>query len=259
MMDSLQSRWHHAGVEPGDTLLLHSNIKRTLMQYRRARIKLTPDDILDSFLDAVGPDGTLLMPLFNFDFTQGAAFDIRSTPSQMGALTEAARRHPDAVRTGHPVYSFAVIGHHASRFEKLDNVSAYGDESPFAMLRDLDGKVGVLDLPDQHSMTFYHHVEEIKQVGYRYDKTFSGEYTGWDGSTTRKSYTLYVRDLAQGVLTDVDAAGELLWQTGIYQGDRPGNGSGLRTARAGELFGFVARLIDTEQALGTLYSIRRAA
>lgn len=54
--------------------------------------------------------GTLLFPSFNFEFTESVPFDIKTTPSHMGALTEAARMHSQAIRTGHPIYSFAAIG-----------------------------------------------------------------------------------------------------------------------------------------------------
>src|SRR5688572_29171159 len=147
-IESLAEQWRSSGVEPGDTLLLHSNITRTVRTCRRNGWPATAHDILDSFLVALGPRGTLLLPLFNFDFTKGVPFDIRNTPSQMGALTEAGRLHPGAVRTGHPVYSFAAIGAQARRFQNVDNVSAFGEDSPFTMLRELDGKVAALDLTE---------------------------------------------------------------------------------------------------------------
>ena len=62
---------------------------------------------------------------------------MRNTKSQMGSLTEAARNHPNSVRTGHPIYSFCAIGKHASKFKMLDNVSGYGADSPFGILRNL--------------------------------------------------------------------------------------------------------------------------
>ena len=70
-----------------------------------------------------------MFPLFNFDFTSGVQFDIRTSKSHMGALTEEARNHPNAVRTGHPIYSFCAIGKHASKFESLDNVWVRSDSS----------------------------------------------------------------------------------------------------------------------------------
>jgi aminoglycoside 3-N-acetyltransferase len=251
----LAEQWTAAGVERGATLLVHSNVKRTLMTCRRAGYAVTPTDILDSFLEALGPGGTLLLPLFNFEFTEGVPFDIRHTPSQMGALTEAGRIHPNAVRTGHPIYSFAVIGAEAERFRGVDNVSGYADDSPFGILRELDGTIAALDLPDQDSMTFYHHVEEVKRVPYRYFKDFRGSCIDAAGRSSVRTYKLYVRDVERGVVTDVNPAGELMWQLGLYRGCRPRVESGLRTVRARDMFGFVSDLIDSSRALGTLYSI----
>lgn len=254
-MESLQQRWASAGLSAGDTVLIHSNIKRTLMEYRRNQINLTPIDILSSFLDVIGPNGTLLLPLFNFGFAQGIPFDIRNSASDMGALTECGRLYPGAVRTGHPIYSFAVIGAQAEVFYGLDNLSGYSEQSPFGLLKQMNGKIGVLDLPDQHSMTFYHHVEEVKQVDYRYYKSFTGAYTDEQGITNQKTYQLYVRNLERGVKTDVNPAGELMWKAGLYQGFRPKESAGLRLIKAQEMFSFVADLIDSGSALGSLYSI----
>jgi aminoglycoside 3-N-acetyltransferase len=207
------------------------------------------------FLDAVGPGGTLLFPLFNFDFTKGAAFDMRSTPSHMGALTEAARLHKGAVRTGHPIYSFAAIGARADEFAGIDNESGYGADSPFGMLRRMGGKIAVLDLDDQNSMTFYHHVEEMHGAPYRYFKTFMGEYVDAASAPSMRAYKLFVRDLDAGVLTDVNGCGELMWQARLYRGERPLAGAGLRVIDASAMFDFVSCIIEAGQAQGLLYSV----
>ncbi len=116
----------------------------------------------------------------------------------MGALTEVDRLHPQAIRTGHPIYSFAAIGFAAEQFKAIDNFSGYGSDSPFAVLRNMGGRIGVLDLPDQNSMTFYHHVEEMVGVDYRYHKHFTGDYTDYSGRTMVKSCGLFVRDIKKG-------------------------------------------------------------
>ncbi|MFM4671270.1 MULTISPECIES: AAC(3) family N-acetyltransferase [Aeromonas] len=255
MLETLQQRWKSSGLEEGDTVLIHSNIKRTLVEFRRNKVNISPGDILESFLDVVGSKGTLILPLFNFDFAKGAPFDIRTSESQMGALTEIGRKFDGAIRTGHPIYSFAVIGYKASEFEGIDNVSGYAEDSPFGVLKKLNGKIGSLDLEDQNSMTFYHHVEEVKRVDYRYFKSFTGEYTNSLGDTKNKTYELYVRDVERGVLTDVNPAGELMWSAGLYKGFRPKEGAGLRLINSRDMFKFVESLIEGGKALGTLYSI----
>lgn len=250
MSSLLAQNWRTCGINPGDTVLVHSSLKRTLQVHNT-----TPQAVLESFVEAAGPDGTLLFPLFNFDFTKGIPFDIRSTPSQMGALTESARLHPAAVRSGHPIYSFAIIGPQARKFD-VDNYSGYGADSPFGILRQLDGKMGVLDLDDLNSMTFYHHIEEMHGVPYRFNKKFTGDYTDANGVTSRRTYGLFVRDLDKGVTTDVNPMGEVLWQEGLYHGERPRQGIGLRTISARAMYDAVSEVIQGGRALGLLYSIK---
>ncbi len=250
-LSTLVKNWHQCGIQEGDIVLIHSSLKRTLQTYQT-----TPQLILQSFLEAVGAEGTALFPLFNFDFTKGVPFDIRTTPSHMGILTETARLHPDAIRSKHPIYSFAAIGAKAALFD-VDNFSGYGEDSPFGILRALDGKIAVLDLEDQHSMTFYHHIEEMHEVPYRFHKTFTGAYTDAQGITTERTYGLFVRRLDQGVLTDVNPMSEILWKKGIYRGERPKQGIGLRTISANVMYEEVSKVIRSGNARGLLYSIRK--
>jgi aminoglycoside 3-N-acetyltransferase len=253
----LAANWRASGLTDGDTVLVHSSLRRTLGVIAEPGMQDPVGTVLRSFREAVGPAGTLLLPLFNFDFTKGVPFDMRTTPSQMGALTEAARNCLGAVRTGHPIYSFAVLGGHAERFRDVVNQSGYGADSPFARLRELGGKIAVLDLRDQHSMTFYHHVEEMLDVPYRFHKAWTGAYTDMRGETSNREFSLFVRNLEQRVETDVDRMGELLWSKGLYAGSRPGVGSGLRVISADDLFQETAAVIRRGHAKHFLYSIRK--
>jgi len=254
-MKELVQEWREAGVQEGDILLVHSSMKRLLKRYLKSGTQLTPEDILNSFLGAVGDSGTILFPLFNFDFAKGVPFNTKTSPSHMGALTEVARRHSLAVRTGHPIYSFAVIGAQADKFKNIDNFSGYGADSPFAILRELGGKIAVLDLPDQDSMTFYHYVEEMYEVDYRYHKVFTADYTDSLGNTKPKEYGLFVRNIEKGVQTYVNPTGELMWDAGLYSGSRPNEGLGLRVIKAQEAYEFIANIITSGKAKNLLYRI----
>jgi aminoglycoside 3-N-acetyltransferase len=245
--------WLRAGLGNGDTVLVHSSIRRTLARLITMGCKPNCDLVIESLIQAVGNDGTLLFPLFNFDFTSGTAFNIAKTQSQMGALTESARLWKSAVRTGHPIYSFAVIGAAAEKFRSVNNFSGYGADSPFAILNQMKGKIAVIDLPDSSSMTFYHHIEEMLNVPYRYHKTFSAHYYGWDGIGEDKTYGLFVRDLVTQVFTDVNPMGEKLWSSGYYSGDRPGEGSGMRVIKASDIFEACKEVILAGKAEGLLY------
>jgi aminoglycoside 3-N-acetyltransferase len=254
----LSEQWSKSGVRDGDMLLLHSNVRGTLRRLKKLGFAMEVEIILDSFLHTLGENGTLLLPLFNFDFCGGIGFDLRTTPSQMGALTEAGRLRPDAVRTENPIYSFAVLGKRRDLFRGVDNFSGYGADSPFGILHREGGKIAVLDLPDQESMTFYHYVEESVSVDYRFHKRFTAPYTDRNGELNERTYGLFVRKIDEGVVTHVDPMGELLWAKGLYFGDRPGIGSGLRVIEAQDLYEEVAGVIAQGRAKGTLYDIQKS-
>lgn len=247
-VSALADHWRSAGISEGDMVLVHSSTRRTLKQ------GYTLEQIRDSFIEAVGPDGTVLFPLFNFDSCKGKAFDMRSSKSRMGALTEIARQDDRAVRTGHPAYSFAVIGAQAEKFRNVYNSSGYGTDSPFAILHRNGGKIAVLDLLGQNSMTFYHYVEEMRQVHYRYHKVFTCPFTDLDGITSERHFTIYVRDLERGILTDVNPMDERLWAQGLFSGCRPLQGHGLRVISALAMFDAVSNTILAGEAEGMLFS-----
>ena len=79
----LEEDWEEAGLAPGDTVLIHSSIKRTIGRLRAKGRPADPGLVLQSLLNVLGGQGTLLLPLFNFDFPKTRFFDIRNTPSQM--------------------------------------------------------------------------------------------------------------------------------------------------------------------------------
>jgi aminoglycoside 3-N-acetyltransferase len=108
-------------------------------------------------------------------------------------------------------------------------------------------------------MTFYHHIEEMHKVPYRYYKTFSGQYTDQNGMTEVRTYGIFVRDLKKEVLTHVNPVGELLWERGLYIGFRPQEGSGLRVISARKMYDFVSNIIVSGKAKGLLYVIQGEA
>ena len=253
VQNELSQRWERSGITSGDVFLLHSDIRRLLTEFKKKRIKLDTSIIINSFLNVIGVNGTMLMPLFNFtDFIENKFFSIKNSKSMMGILTERFRVDYEILRTKHPVYSFAVIGKDANKFKK-DNFSAYGEESPFQVLKELNGKIAILDLSEQKSMTFYHHIEELNDVEWRYHKIFEGNYEDLENKKSKQKYSIFVRDLDKGIITHVNPAGELLWSEGLYQGSRPNAGSGLRVVNANQMFEFISKLIIQKKALGILY------
>lgn len=236
-------------LSEGDNVLVHSSLRRTIANSDN----FFPGNILISFLQAIGSSGTLLLPTFNFGFTQGQPFDIRMTPSEMGALTNAALKL--GIRTGHPIYSFAVLGARKEEFKNLNNFSGYGQDSPFGWLHRNNGKIAILDLDENNSMTAYHYVEECLNVPYREHKTFTASYCDADDKWETRTYGLFVRKGAEGIRTQVNPMGEILWQRGLYRGSRPWVGDGLRVVTFADMFNATAEIILAGKSRGTLYEI----
>lgn len=77
-----------------------------------------PQTVLDSLLEVLGSEGTLMMNTFSqisppFELSRDYVFNPESTTSTTGYVTELLRLRPDAVRSHHPAFSIAAIGRNA--------------------------------------------------------------------------------------------------------------------------------------------------
>jgi len=148
------------GVRPGMVLLVHSSLSALGWVVGGAPA------VVETLTQALGPDGTLVMPTHSSDLSDPAgwvappvpaawhahlrqhmpAFDMATTTTwTMGAIPESFRTHPGVLRSAHPRQSFAARGkqaHAITADHALD--CAMGERSPLARLYDLDGRVLLL-------------------------------------------------------------------------------------------------------------------
>ena len=247
-LSQLVDNFRALGAGAGDTLLVHSSYKSL------GGVDGGSQTVIDALLEVLGEEGTLVMPTFNFDFCKGAGWDIRETPSQMGFMTNLARLDPRATRVFHPIYSFAVIGKHAQAFGALRDKSSYGANSAFAKLRELDGKIMVIGLSYNDSMTFFHHIEEMEGVDYRYLKDFTGKITDWEGKTYEDTYQMLVRNLEMGVQTMVNPMGALLEEAEIIKSRKIGEAD-VKLMKANEVYDFTVKEMKRDPHL--LYNVEK--
>lgn len=248
--EQLVDGFRKLGVAEGDTLLVHSSYKSF------GEVDGGPATVNRALEAALGTDGdgTLIMPTFNFDFNKGAPWDVRTTPSKMGVLTELVRTDPRAKRVFHPFYSFAILGRHAEMLGSLRYKSAYERDSVFGKLRDLDGKIMVIGLSYNNSMTFFHHIEQMEGVDYRFLKQFTGEVTDENGNTYTDTFEMLVRDVDKGVMTMVDPMGALMEQAGVIKSAKIGEAD-VKLMKANEVYEFTAREMKRDPYL--LYYIKK--
>ncbi len=207
--DDLISKFKELGIKEGDVILVHSSFNSL------GNISNDPDEVINALLTVLGKNGTLIVPTFNFDFCNGKLFNVNETPSQMGIITEFVRKNPSSIRTKDPVYSFAIMGKLKDELGKLVYDSCYGKDSMFSQLRKYNGKILIIGLAYNDSMTFFHHIEEMEGCDYRYFKEFSGNIIDFDGINKKTKIKIFVRNLEKKVETDVDKMGVILENDGL--------------------------------------------
>jgi hypothetical protein len=185
--DDLVAGFHASGVEAGDTLRPSS--------YKSLGLDGGPQTVVNAprSPSSRNADHADLQLRLN----KGQPWDVRFTLAN-GRLTELVRKDPRE-KVFHPIYS-CHPRQHAELLGNLRYKSSYGA----AGLRQTatDGKIMVIGL-SFNSMTFFHHVEQMEGVDYRF-QAVPGEVTDWDGTTKMDTFEMLVRDIDRGVITEAD-------------------------------------------------------
>lgn len=135
----------------------------------------------------LGADGTLVLPTLTYSATlkAGLAFDVRTTPSDVGALSECFRGLPGVVRSLHPTHSVAAIGPRTAELVQHHHLDREpcGPNSPFTLLPRLDAQILMLGCGLAANTTM-HAVEAVTPPPYLHAAgRRSYRITGHDGTT----------------------------------------------------------------------------
>lgn len=148
---------------------------------------------------------TIVLPAFTFSFCGGHSFSTKDSPSEVGILADHLLEHfPQAVRTRHPIYSFAVLGPRATEIMACPASTTFGDDSPFALFEREQATVVMLGCSWAFN-TQFHRYEEMAVVPYRYAKVFSGTADFGAGLLPAQA-TMWVRDLVAKPINDFSPA-----------------------------------------------------
>lgn len=187
-------------IKKGDVILLTSDITDLFLKCQEHGEVMDINILLDKFQEALGDQGTLLIPTYNWGFCQGRPFDYKKTPSKTGAIGNAALRRKDFIRTKHPIYSFAVWGKDAERLFAMDNKESFGPDSPFAYLEQVNAKNVFIGASLRNSFTYIHYIEQKLNAPYRFSKIFRSHYIDQYKEDTVRDYSMYVRNLDLDVI-----------------------------------------------------------
>ena len=116
------------GIKKKDVIFVHSSFKRL------GTVAGGAHTVIKALSKAVGPNGLILMPSFNLvegsNEARSKGWNIRTTPSTVGWLTEFFRLMPNTVRSDHYSHSVAALGYDAEQFVS-GHLHNYGDKSPW--------------------------------------------------------------------------------------------------------------------------------
>ncbi|HEY3437502.1 MAG TPA: AAC(3) family N-acetyltransferase [Actinotalea sp.] len=171
LRESLADDLRALGVREGGVLLAHASLSRL------GWVAGGEQTVVLALQDALGPDGTLVMPSqswqlcdpeyladprvppHSWDAVRAGlpAYDAAWTPTRtMGAVVEALRAQPGTVRSSHPHRSFVARGPHAAevvaRHELTDPV---GEGSPLSAVDRLDGQVLLLGVGHEKNTSLH--------------------------------------------------------------------------------------------------------
>lgn len=181
--------------------LIHSDLFKSFHLikniYLQNRAEADPFLLHFDLLCGVFGRDNIILPAFNYDFPTTRCFDVESSPSQVGALTEYVLNKHLLKRTETPIFSFLT---NTMQTEGVSHFP-FGAGSVFETVFEQGGTV-VFYGAGIEACTYLHFVEQ--QFGppvYRYDKRFEGVVVG-QGRVRDVSVEMHVRP--RGVALDYD-------------------------------------------------------
>lgn len=176
-----------AGLGTGDVVFLHSSLKRI------GFVEGGPQTVIDSIIDVLTSDGTLIVPtyfmkgtMFQTCLDDQYVFDVRNSPTVLGAIPSYVLKIKGAKRSIHPTHSVSAIGKNASYITDAHHIakSTFGEDSPWDRFLKLNGKLMGLGI-GVGPVTFYHVLEDTMgdkfPVPVRMKVTYSLSCLDWQG------------------------------------------------------------------------------
>ncbi len=204
------------GVRPGDTVMFHSSLSSMGWVVGGA------DTVIDGFLDAVGPEGTVVVPTLCRmpDGERHLTFDrwnIETSVSCVGRITEVLRHRSEAIRSDHGTHSVSAIGprareltaNHGAAGQRLGpwGPRAFARESPWQKFYDWNVAYCFLGI-NFHFNTMVHFVESrlveraLQRAAPEQRECLAAQISGWQQPGVWPSIGLKPREAFEAVLAE---------------------------------------------------------
>ncbi|MFF2143092.1 aminoglycoside N(3)-acetyltransferase [Kitasatospora sp. NPDC058190] len=215
---ALADRFARLGVRPGMVLHVQASLRAL------GPVEGGAGGVVDALLEVLGEEGTLVAYTATPENSstsriyQAAVaglspaevdayrarmprFDPTTTPASptMGALSEAVRSRPGALRSAHPQTSWAAVGPLAGEITGHHPLTSHlGPDSPLGRLYDLDARVLMLGVEMARFTPF--HLADLRQPGVRVREYRCVAPDGWISFEAPDLDDLHFGDLGTRVL-----------------------------------------------------------
>lgn len=137
---------------------------------------------------------TLIFPSFSYSFANHEDYDVRQSRTSMGALIEYIRKQPGVHRSLDPLLSLLVIGAREDLAAGPPTGHSFGPGSSFDRLHQAGGvKFLFFGAEFEEYFTYIHYIEKVLDVPYRFDMSFSGSITDYDGNSFRHTQAIHTQ------------------------------------------------------------------
>lgn len=165
------------GLKSGDTVLVHSSMSKI------GYLEEGPKTFVDAFLSVIGDQGNLMMPSspnasLQLDYIKtNPVFDVKNSPSKLGAITEYFRSLKGVKRSLNCTEPVCAIGPDAHYLTSghFNEITPYTVNSPFRRLYEKKGKILYVGVTLDNAGTNLHTLEDHIPFPYPvyYDEIFN--------------------------------------------------------------------------------------
>jgi aminoglycoside 3-N-acetyltransferase len=247
--DEIVAGFQAANVLPGDTVLIHSALRPFGMVDGGAAT------VAKALKEAVGSEGTVIAPAFCFshEIVENPIIDPANDPSEMGAISEAIRKLPGAIRSSAYRHSFSAAGKNAEIVTNVDpSLAVYNMRSSFGKMVALNTKIILLGVTFINC-TSHHFAEYLIQVPYRQILERQVRLKTPDGALTQMTMIDYQpKPDASGetYVQNFNRSGRMLEQEGSVTISNIGNAM-IRTFRMLDLIDLLLRKYPFDNSIFT--------
>lgn len=200
-----------ACVDPADRLVI---VHSALFTFRTPADGLKWD-LLAALRRLLSEGITLALPAVTFSYCRTRRYHHRRSRPETGVLVEWFLELPEARRTPHPVYSFAVAGPLADELLACRRDRAFGAGTVFEVFERRGARIVMLGA-EWSSCTQVHRYEELAAVPYRHEHAVPGE-ADFGAGPEPVDLRMFVRDTALDSILDFSPLFDRLSERGAIR------------------------------------------